>query len=77
MGSDRRMRNFIIGPGQPCSLCGEVYGQHSVDCPNHADRPENWPISKKVRELAKSTKPDKERLQVLINLVADLAEELE
>ena len=26
------MGNRVIGPGQPCGRCGEVYGQHKATC---------------------------------------------
>lgn len=28
------MRDIMIGPGMPCWDCGEVYGQHTPECPN-------------------------------------------
>lgn len=64
-----------IGPTY-CGECGNDYG-HYDHCSKSTTRPENWPLSRKLQELATSATPDNERLQVLISLSAELAAKVE
>jgi len=66
---------FRIGPSH-CGECGNDYG-HDSGCSKSSDRPENWPVSKKVFELSKSPAPTKDRLEILMRCVIELAEQVE
>lgn len=64
-----------IGPSR-CSECHDDYG-HTRECSKNPSRRENWPVSKKLQALARSRKPEAERLNELLRLTTELAEQVE